>query len=470
MAEEEGLSLVNKDDLNSIGRKGLNDAFEKAFGGLDDGSEAKETDKSKEVQKSYPEDKKSKEEPKSLDPSVEEPDVETPELPESAKQDPEWASSKKEEPKEVSTPEEEALDSMDLPESSSKIKRDQFSELKKVTKAFKAESKATKKILQSVLQKAGLEEEAKSINNLKVEEYEKFLTDISEKIIKPGDPTPEVAKELEDLRAMNRKVQLVNDPKWQEKYIKPVNETFRDIIEDVAKMFPDSENHKKWSDYCINKAGPNVANAKFWDDVLKAIPGELQKEKIKSKIVEFIKLRENADTQYAKASSQDGFKQYMEEASKTRADWYKAQVEKMVDLKVQKENLGDWALPRDASKAKNAEELNSINLHNTKQQRYHRFFIGALQSMQDPNRPDLHAQIAVDLVKGMRALEEVDDLKEELKRIKGELDDNKKDYEAVQKKRSLIANTNNKSVPPKKDTKKLNQDVRDVFKNYKWSE
>lgn len=385
---------------------------------------------------------------------------------------------KKEPPKEEADPE---LDAFQPGPKAGQEDKAGFRGLKEKVRAYKTEAK-TLKAEREALQSEVARRDRELEDARRAMQSREIPKDVQEKISQAEARAKEAEGKIKLL-------DLKSDRDFNAQYKDPIHKLHNELLDECVKASDNDPAIKEWA-ATIKAADPDLYGEQFWEQSVLAHPlweaKKLARARVEAKVGQLTNLKNDRDQalqEFEKDPSRiDAYqKQKMEEY------WGKFYLPAATDEAMKlASQLGEWASPKDLSKAKDPDQKKAFEEHNKAYQAFEDDFKANFAKINDDseNKPRLHAQVALQATKSMK-------LEKDLAQATAELDANRKAFESkdaeIKSRDEEIAKlrgdldkltavrsapakaTNVTAKPPAKGGDKLHQSTHDAFQEY-WAE
>jgi hypothetical protein len=271
---------------------------------------------------------------------------------------------------------------------------------------------------------------------------------------KKNEIPDDVKKELEEHRAFRAQHDLVNTKDFQDKYQKPISETFNSVMDDLTSLWGGGDDVKAVIGQIKAQLGPERIDKEWFrqqifnNDTFKKADLFSQQE-VAGKVRDLFKLREERDRKLQEANDPERYKQVLErqrqeqEARQKQFDdaYLKTAHETEQDLIKQH---GDWAVLIDPKTAKDDADRSRIEAHNKDAQVYRQQiekYIQALNTQDPVPLAKTHVNLIADALKATKMEKEISSLKAEQEKKDAE---HKKEIERIKADADRISKENQK--------------------------
>lgn len=256
-----------------------------------------------------------------------------------------------------------------------------------------------------------------------------------------------------------RLLDLKQDKEFNAQYRDPIKKLHSDLLDECVKAAPDDEAIRKWAD---QKRGedPDQFSERWWEEGVLNHPifetQKLARARVERKVSELTALKADRDEKLKSFEADpERLNRYQQE--RAQAYWSgfyipqaTAEAERIAPT------LGDWATPKDPSKAKDDGERAAFAEHNKVYKRFEESFKEHLAAINDDseNKPKSHVRVALQATKALRMEQERDEAKalaeEKEKSLLSRADElNAKDEEIRRLQEKLDKITAARSAPAK---------------------
>jgi hypothetical protein len=229
-------------------------------------------------------------------------------------------------------------------------------------------------------------QETASIYKKQAEEAAALRQKLSEYEQKP--PAPQDYEELRRFRAL---FDIASDPDFQEKYDKPIYDAKNNIYNILKKHGAGDEIIKQIE----AKGGPDKIPDSWWmDNAISKLP-LIDAERLKRSLSDVADLQEKKISEIQKTSMNVGA--YYEQKNAQASDWYTNQEQEAINhaYKLIEQQSADWAMRKEVPPNATAEQIKSIQSHNSQVDQLEQLFTGALFPTTAQERADVAAAAAM---------------------------------------------------------------------------
>jgi hypothetical protein len=284
--------------------------------------------------------------------------------------------------------------------------------------------------------------------------------------------TPEQKADYEHAAQVRRRFDTASDPEFLQRYHAPVQQRFEEVLEEAVEALPDKQAARQWADYIKANYRPDQLDKRWWyDKVADQIPDEKDKTALVNSITQLRNLQRERDTELSRRSGdQSSLENWIKEKNQFTAQ--RVQQEIMSEIGIQEQRLAE-IMPRDVTSAKTAEERQSIEAHNDRFNRLNEKFQGFVKDI-SANGPRGWVRASVEATRALLLDEEYKNLASELKSVKTERDQLKKELDKITGVRRKLSQT--AGTPPASASKKdgglsiRDLDVRKAFDKFSWDD
>jgi len=308
------------------------------------------------------------------------------------------------------------------------------------------------------------------------EEAEQFLPMLAQKIdaLSASGTDPAKLARLEHLEGMARAVGVAKSEAFREKYEKPLEDAYKDVIEDAADLLVTSGLDKagiaKWKEEMLTKQHPRNLSGEFWDkEIVQKITDRFQSQRIVNKVSKLFDLMRDSTV---KAQELTNNAEEWKKWDKDESDWKRANYYREIVDEVQKKHLPtisdaqEWAYKWPEEGVTDPTRLAEVRRHNEEYQDTEKKF-GELMERMRAGWPKDHAEFGVKVMLYERAeakmktlKSEADDLRKQVKNLTDELDKRKKVHNVPSRPSS--------PAPAKSKPQTDSLDVHDALNSYDW--
>jgi hypothetical protein len=286
--------------------------------------------------------------------------------------------------------------------------------------------------------------------------------------------TPEQKADYEHAAQVRRRFDFVSDPEFLQRFHVPVQQTFENVLEEAVEALPDKQAARQWADYIKQNYRPDQLDKDWWlNKVAAQVPNELERTQLLNSITQLRHMQRERDNEISRRTNdKSSFDNWINE--KTQFTSQRVQQEIMSEIGTQEQRLAE-IMPRDVTQAKTVEERQAIEAHNDRFNRLNEKFQGFVKDIAT-NGPRGWVRASVEATRALLLDEEYKNLAGELKSVKTERDQLKKELDKLTGARRKLANT--AGTPPASSSKKNDGlsvkdgglDVRKAFERFDWNE
>jgi hypothetical protein len=284
--------------------------------------------------------------------------------------------------------------------------------------------------------------------------------------------TPEQKADYEHAAQVRRRFDVGSDPEFLQRFHVPVQQTFENVLEEAVEALPDKQAARQWADHIKANYRPDQLDKNWWlNDVAAKVPNELERTQFLNSVSQLHRLQRERD---AELSRRSGDKSSLENwiTEKNQFTAQRVQQEIMSEIGIQEQRLAE-IMPRDVTQAKTAEERQAIEAHNDRFNRLNEKFQGFVKDIL-ANGPRGSVRTSVEATRALVLDEENKSLASELKSVKTERDQLKKELDKITGARRKLSQTT--GTPPASANKKdgglsiRDLDVRKAFDKFSWDD
>jgi hypothetical protein len=283
--------------------------------------------------------------------------------------------------------------------------------------------------------------------------------------------TPEQKADYEHAAQVRRRFDFVSDPEFLQRFHAPVQQGFESVLEEAVEALPDKAAARQWADYIKQNYRPDQLDKDWWlNSVAAKVPNELERTQLLNSITQLRHMQRERDNEISRRTNdKSSFDNWINE--KAQFTHQRVQEEIMSEIGTQEQRLAE-IMPRDIASAKTNEERQAIEAHNDRFNRLNQKFQGFMKDI-SANGPRGWVRASVEATRALLLDEEYKSLASELKSVKAERDQLKKEIDKITGARRKLANTTGTPTPSANKNGNLsvkNLDVRQAFEKFDWGE
>jgi hypothetical protein len=283
--------------------------------------------------------------------------------------------------------------------------------------------------------------------------------------------TPEQKADYEHAAQVRRRFDFVSDPEFLQRFHVPVQQTFENVLEEAVEALPDKQAARQWADYIKTNYRPDQLDKDWWlNKVAAQVPNELERTQLLNSITQLRQMQRERDAEISRRTNdKSSFDNWINEKAQFTSQ--RVQQEIMSEIGTQEQRLAE-IMPRDVTLAKTVEERQAIEAHNDRFNRLNEKFQGFVKDIA-ANGPRGWVRASVEATRALLLDEEYKSLANELKSVKTERDQLKKELDkitGVRRKLSQTTGTAPASANKKDGISIKDLDIRKAFDNYSWDD
>ena len=285
--------------------------------------------------------------------------------------------------------------------------------------------------------------------------------------------TPEQKADYEHAAQVRRRFDFVSDPEFLQRFHVPVQQTFENVLEEAVEALPDKQAARQWADYIKTNYRPDQLDKDWWlNKVAAQVPNELERTQLLNSITQLRQMQRERDNEISRRTNdRSSFDNWINE--KSQFTQKRVQEEIMSEIGTQEHRLAE-IMPRDVTSAKTVEERQAIEAHNDRFNRLNEKFQSFMKDI-SANGPRGWVRASVEATRSLLLDEEYKSLANELKSVKTERDQLKKELDKITGVRRKLSQTTGTAPASanKKDGLSLKDgslDVRKAFDKYDWGD
>jgi hypothetical protein len=283
--------------------------------------------------------------------------------------------------------------------------------------------------------------------------------------------TPEQKADYEHAAGVRRRFDFVSDPEFLQRFHAPVQQGFESVLEEAVEALPDKQAARQWADYIKQNYRPDQLDKDWWlNSVAAKVPNELERTQLLNSITQLRHMQRERDNEISRRTNdKSSFDNWVNE--KAQFTHQRVQEEIMSEIGTQEQRLAE-IMPRDIASAKTNEERQAIEAHNDRFNRLNQKFQGFMKDI-SANGPRGWVRASVEATRSLLLDEEYKNLASELKSVKTERDQLKKELDKITGARRKLSQTSGTPPAPASKNGNLNiknLDVRQAFDKYDWGE
>lgn len=203
-----------------------------------------------------------------------------------------------------------------------------------------------------------------------------------------GQPDPAIQERLKRADDVLRTLDIQNWPTFQEKYVKPIQDKWRDVVTLVGDALGAQTDpaKKDWADKLL-AAGPDALSKEWWQNQLKEIPDEDDRAEARAGLRQIQSLKRERDRFAQENSGPDKFKEIRQQSDEEFTKNFYKEVEKAAGELEKELGIGDWGKPKALPEKATDEEKTAIETHNRRFQDYQKQFVDFMTLSTKPDTP-----------------------------------------------------------------------------------